>query len=189
MDDLVWAAVKCLPQKDLSDSKKVNAILTSDGGLEPVLQEMDRDPSMVQLRQYATPAIFDREMDKLFRGMMSVAVYLDDGLVTGTDDGDHLQNLHNVQARPQDARLMFNLEKWSGMRLEEGAEPGLQRSNELITKAPELVHFDPSKPVALTVDVSPHGGGAILAKRDKDSQERPVSFASHRLHAAQQRYR
>ncbi|XP_075527135.1 uncharacterized protein LOC142559424 [Dermacentor variabilis] len=35
---------------------------------------------------------------------------------------------------------------------------------------------------------SPYGVGAILANRDKDGQERSVSFASRRLHAAEQRY-
>lgn len=37
-------------------------------------------------------------MDNLFRGMRHVAVYLDDILVTGRDDEDHLQNLHSVLA-------------------------------------------------------------------------------------------
>ncbi|KAL1448704.1 hypothetical protein MTO96_028190 [Rhipicephalus appendiculatus] len=64
----------------------------------------------------------------------------------------------------------------------------LQHSKELITKAPVLVHFDPAKPVVLTVNTSPYGVGAVLAHRDKDGQERPVSFASRRLHAAEHRY-
>ncbi|XP_037555552.1 uncharacterized protein LOC119432461 [Dermacentor silvarum] len=38
------------------------------------------------------------------------AVYLDDILVTGTYDGDQLQNLHNVLARLQDAGLKLKLE-------------------------------------------------------------------------------
>ncbi|XP_037574536.1 uncharacterized protein LOC119456791 [Dermacentor silvarum] len=59
----------------------------------------------------SAPAIFQWEMDNLFRGMRHVAVYLNDILVTGTDDGDHLQNLHNVLARLQDAGLKLKLEK------------------------------------------------------------------------------
>ncbi|XP_037556252.1 uncharacterized protein LOC119433154 [Dermacentor silvarum] len=52
-----------------------------------------------------------REMDNLSRGMRHVMVYLDDILVTGTDDGDHLQNLQNVLARLQDAGLKIKLDK------------------------------------------------------------------------------
>ncbi|XP_037574330.1 uncharacterized protein K02A2.6-like [Dermacentor silvarum] len=45
------------------------------------------------------------------KGMRHVVVYLDDILVTGTYDGDHLQNLHYVLARLQDAGLRLKLEK------------------------------------------------------------------------------
>lgn len=61
-------------------------------------------------------------------------------------------------------------------------------SKQLITKAPVLVYIDPAKPVILTVDASPYGVRAILAHRDKNGQERPVSFASCRLHTAKQRH-
>lgn len=64
----------------------------------------------------------------------------------------------------------------------------LQHSEKLITKAPVLVHFDSSKTVILTVDVSPYGVGAVLAHWDKNCQERPVSFASRRLHPTEQHY-
>ncbi|XP_037577025.1 uncharacterized protein LOC119459286 [Dermacentor silvarum] len=53
----------------------------------------------------STAAIFQRKMDNLFSGMRNVAVNLDHILGTGTDDGDHLQNLPNVLARLQDAGL------------------------------------------------------------------------------------
>ncbi|KAM7293664.1 uncharacterized protein ISCGN_023262 [Ixodes scapularis] len=45
----------------------------------------------------SAPAIFQREIDNLFRGMRHVAVCLDDILVTGTDDGDLMQSLRRVQ--------------------------------------------------------------------------------------------
>ncbi|XP_049524460.1 uncharacterized protein K02A2.6-like [Dermacentor silvarum] len=244
---------------------------TSDAYQQLVLQDASRKyvtiSTTLGLFQYtrlpfgvaSAPAIFQREMDNLFRGMRHVAVYLDDILVTGTDDGDHLQNLHNVLARLQDAGLKLKLEKcvflapsveylghvisqaglspaprkvdavlkapkphnkelqsYLGLinfyrsflpKLSAHLEPlhlllrdgqqwtwkkeqevAFQRSQELIAKAPVLVHFDPDKPVGLTVDASPYGVGAVLAHRDKDGQERPVSFASRRLLAAEQRY-
>ncbi|KAM7289935.1 uncharacterized protein ISCGN_030063 [Ixodes scapularis] len=186
----------------------------------------------------------------LFRGMRHVAVYLDDILVSGTDDGDHLQNLRKVLTRLQDAGLKLRLDKclfltpsveylghiisqaglapaprkieavlkapkpkskkelqsYLGLvnfyrrflpNLSTHLEPlhrllrdgqqwawkkeqdlAFQHSKELVVKAPVLVHFDPSKPVVLTVDASPYGVGAVLSHRGQDGQERPVAFAS-----------
>ncbi|XP_075749349.1 uncharacterized protein LOC142814475 [Rhipicephalus microplus] len=64
-----------------------------------------------------------------------------------------------------------------------------EHCKQLITKAPVLVHLDPAKSVVLTVDASPYGVEAVLVRRDnKDGHERPMSFASRRLHTAEQRY-
>ncbi|XP_037498704.1 uncharacterized protein K02A2.6-like [Rhipicephalus sanguineus] len=88
-----------------------------------VLQEASRKyvtiSTTMELFQYtrlpfgvaSASAIFQREMDNLFRGMRHVVVYLDDILVTGIDDSDHMQNLHNVLARLQDAGLKLKREK------------------------------------------------------------------------------
>ncbi|XP_072140740.1 uncharacterized protein [Dermacentor andersoni] len=43
--------------------------------------------------------------------MKHMAMYLDDILVTGINDRDHLQNLHNILARLQAASLKLTLEK------------------------------------------------------------------------------
>ncbi|XP_072140152.1 uncharacterized protein [Dermacentor andersoni] len=51
------------------------------------------------------------EKYNLLRGMRPMALHLSGILVTGSDDGDHLQDLHNVLARLQDARLKLKLEK------------------------------------------------------------------------------
>ncbi|XP_070385087.1 uncharacterized protein [Dermacentor albipictus] len=59
----------------------------------------------------SAPVIFHGEMDNLCRCMRHVAVYLDDILVTGSEVGDHLQNLCNVLAPLQDAGLKLKLEK------------------------------------------------------------------------------
>ncbi|XP_070387427.1 uncharacterized protein [Dermacentor albipictus] len=98
--------------------------------------------------------------------MMHVAMYLDDITVTGSDDEDFLQNLHNVLARLQDAGLKLKLEKCVFLAPSKEQDRALQLSKELITKASVLVHFDPAKPVVLTVDASPYGVGAVLAHRD-----------------------
>ena len=44
----------------------------------------------------SVPAIFPRSMDAILQGMPSVICYLDDLLVTGASDQEHLQNLQQV---------------------------------------------------------------------------------------------
>lgn len=54
---------------------------------------------------------------------------------------------------------------------------------ELISSAPTLVFFDPSKPVTLSADSSAHSLGAVLLQEGK-----PVEFAAKSLTDSQQRY-
>lgn len=51
-----------------------------------------------------------------------------------------------------------------------------------------LAHFNPNATIILTVDASPSGLGAILSLIEADGVERPVSFASRTLNAAEKRY-
>lgn len=51
-----------------------------------------------------------------------------------------------------------------------------------------LAHFDPKAKIILTVDASPSGLGAVLSQIGSDGVERPVSFASRTLNAAEKRY-
>ena len=59
----------------------------------------------------SAPAIFQREMENLFRGLPHVAVYFDDILVTGTSDSDHLHNPRCVLTRLRDVGLKLKFEK------------------------------------------------------------------------------
>lgn len=59
----------------------------------------------------SAPAIFQREMENLFRGLPHVAVYFDDILVTGTSDSDHLHNLRSVLVRLRDVGLRLRSDK------------------------------------------------------------------------------
>ncbi|XP_049268953.1 uncharacterized protein K02A2.6-like [Rhipicephalus sanguineus] len=107
----------------LSGGQKLTKIDLRDAYQQLVLQEASRKyvtiSTTMGLFQYtrlpfgvaSAPAIFQREMDNLFRGMRHVAMYLDDILITGINDGDHMQNLHNVLARLQDAGLKLKREK------------------------------------------------------------------------------
>nr|XP_054923461.1 uncharacterized protein K02A2.6-like [Dermacentor andersoni] len=59
----------------------------------------------------SAPALIQREMSNLFRGVRHVAVYFDGILVTFSEDGEHLQILCNVVALLQGAGLEFKREK------------------------------------------------------------------------------
>ena len=53
----------------------------------------------------AAPAIFQRTMENLLQGMSHVCVYLDDVLITGHTDAEHLNNLSEVLRRMQEAGI------------------------------------------------------------------------------------
>ena len=47
----------------------------------------------------SAPAIFQRVMDTILQGLSGVICYIDDILVTGSNDAEHLQNLERVLKR------------------------------------------------------------------------------------------
>lgn len=59
----------------------------------------------------SAPAIFQREMENLLRGLPHVAVYFDDILVTGANDAEHLRNLRAVLGKLLESGLKLKLEK------------------------------------------------------------------------------
>ena len=59
----------------------------------------------------SAPAIFQRTMENLFRGLKGVSVYIDDILVTGATIEEHLQTLGAVLERLEKAGLRLNRAK------------------------------------------------------------------------------
>ena len=51
----------------------------------------------------SAPAIFQRTMETLLRDIPNVSVYLDDLLVSGTTDKEHLLNLEKILTHLQEA--------------------------------------------------------------------------------------
>ena len=61
------------------------------------------------------PAIFQRIVDSLLQGIPNVVAYLDDILITGRNDEEHLKNLEAVMTKLDNAGLRLKLTKCSFM--------------------------------------------------------------------------
>ena len=59
------------------------------------------------------PAIWQRTIEEMLQGILGVHVVLDDMIITGKDDQEHLQNLDKVLARLEEYGLRLNLDKMS----------------------------------------------------------------------------
>ena len=84
------------------DSKKYTTVNTHKG-----LYHYTRLPFGVA----SAPAIFQRIMDNMLRGLPHVCIYLDDILVTGVNDDEHLRNLDVVLNHLEKAGVRLKLSK------------------------------------------------------------------------------
>ena len=66
-------------------------------------------------------------------------------------------------------------------------EKAFNAIKDLLSSSKVLTHFDPHKPLVLTVDASPHGIGAILSHREGE-EENPIGYVSRSLNSAEKNY-
>jgi len=83
----------CLQMMLDDESKKFMVINTHKG-----LYQYSRMPFGI----LSAPAIFQRAMDNILQGLSNVLCYLDDILITGATDQEHIRNLEEVLKRLQD---------------------------------------------------------------------------------------
>ena len=86
-----------------------------------------------------TPAIFQRTMETLLRGIPGVCVFIDDILVSGSSESDHLQTLERVLSCLEDSGVKLKLSKcffflscveYLGHRISaKGIEPTVEKKN------------------------------------------------------------
>jgi hypothetical protein len=208
----------------------------------------------------SAPAIFQQKMDEILPRRNGVVCYMDDILVTGKSDSEHIENVRSVFDQLKRFGLKIRLEKcrflqesveylgrivdrngihvspkkvsaivelsapkdqsqlrsFMGMVNHYGKfvktladlsaplncllkkdvswnwtathQKCFEQLKESLTSAAVLAHFDPSVPLGLCCDASAVGIGAVLFHRYPDGTERPISFASKTLTAAEQHY-
>ena len=61
----------------------------------------------------AAPSIFKRTIEGVLQGIPNVCVYLDDILITGKTNSEHLMNLHAVLTRLEEAGMRLKRKKCS----------------------------------------------------------------------------
>ena len=59
----------------------------------------------------SAPSIFQRTMENILQGINHVCVYLDDILITGSTEEEHLQNLDKVLTRLENAGISLKRDK------------------------------------------------------------------------------
>ena len=59
----------------------------------------------------SAPAIFQRTMDSILQGILHVLCYMDDILITGANDHNHLQNLSEVLSWLEQQGIKLKKEK------------------------------------------------------------------------------
>ena len=93
----------------------------------------------------SAPAIFQRLMDRILQGIPRVICYIDDILVTGASEADHLHNLGEVLKRLDDrgfrlkkskCNFMARSVEYLGLQVNQHGIRALPNKVEAITNAP-----------------------------------------------------
>ena len=82
-------------------------------------------------------------------------------------------------------QLLHHTAEWNW---DKKCETAFTYAKEVLTSKNVLIHYDPNKPLVLSVDASPYGLGAVISHQLRDGSERPIAFASRTLSSAEKNY-
>ncbi|UYV65309.1 K02A2.6-like [Cordylochernes scorpioides] len=187
-------------QLELDDESQLYTVINTHQGL----YKYTRLPFGIS----SAPALFQKQMDILLKGIPMVSCALDDILITWKNDQDHLNNLECVLQRIQEAGLklrkykcsflapsleylapLYNfLKKEQKWKWETPEERAFKDIKEKLVQSTLLVYFDPRKRQILSCDASGVGISAVLSQVQGDNDIRPVAFASRTLTPAEKKY-
>ena len=94
----------------------------------------------------SAPALFQKTMDTVLQGLPKVICYLDDILITGDTDGEHLSNVeqvlerlktYNIRARKEKCCFLSNSVEYLGHRIDANGLHTTDKKVEAISAAPE----------------------------------------------------
>ncbi|XP_047123845.1 uncharacterized protein K02A2.6 [Hydra vulgaris] len=246
--DLAFAYQQLLLDKSSCELLTVN---THRGLFEPI---------RLQFGVHSASGIFQREIEKLIGNLPFTKVRVDDILVSGRSDEEHLKNVETVLHILEKAGLKLKENKcvfmspeveYLGFKLTKDGVVPLEDKLNAIRNAPEpkdttqvksflgminyyhrhlpnlativeplhrllrkgilwlwgmkeqtafdrakaelcspklLMHYDPKKELILSCDASPYGIGAVLAHVTSEGSERPITYISRTLSAAERNY-
>ena len=86
------------------------------------------------------------------------------------------------------APLHFLLQKGVAWKWGKKQDEAYKESKEMLLSTKLLTHYDPNRELILACDASPVGVGAVISHKMDDGTERPISFASRSLSAAEKNY-
>uniref|UniRef100_H2ZVA1 Gypsy retrotransposon integrase-like protein 1 n=1 Tax=Latimeria chalumnae TaxID=7897 RepID=H2ZVA1_LATCH len=149
----------------------------------------------------SAPGIFQHTMEGLLQGISHVEVRIDDILIIGKDDTEHLKSLEAVLQKLSTAGLRLRLDKccflapemvYLGYKInEKGVHPVADKQAPVPRDSTQLraclIHFDATKKLILSCEASPYGVGAVLSHNMEDRSDRPIGYASCSLTQAERR--
>eukprot|EP00731_Ephydatia_muelleri_P013854 Em0007g1164a len=146
----------------------------------------------------SAPAIWQRAIERVLEGIPKTQCLLDDIIVAGAGEEEHLQLLEQVLERLNRYHLTINKRKcvffqkevsYCGYRVDgEGLHKTAEKVKQLMSSDTVLTHFNPRYPLVLACDASAYGLGAVLSHTMPDGGERPVAYASRTLSPAECNY-
>ena len=96
--------------------------------------------------------------------------------------GQYLPHLSTVMKPLNDMLKQYSVWNWCYEQ-----EDAFAKIKTLLTSAPTLAYFDPSKPKTVSADASSYGIGGVLMQMT-DGKQHPVAFCSRTLTVTEQQY-